>query len=119
MLKIILVMALACVSVLAQVNLKVTSSELPLSVGQAVALGFSRSLVLILRAGGLSGLSLLLSWYTYKYFGFLELLIASSITYVLATAVSYWGFHEPLGWNRLVSVVLITAGVSLSFVSAK
>jgi len=111
----VLVTVMALVSVLAQVNLKVTAPHLPTSWDAAVELGLVRAAVLVGRVGFTSGLSLLLTWYTYKYFGFLELMIASATTYVLAVFVARVFFEEPLTLARLGGVVLVTAGVTLFF----
>jgi len=107
---------MACASVLAQVNLKLTSSELPTSLKSAEMLGFARAAWLIGRAACLSGTTLLLTWYTYRHFGFLELFVASSLTYIFAVAASYYVFDEPLSWIRIVAVLLVAGGVSLFFV---
>jgi drug/metabolite transporter (DMT)-like permease len=112
----VLVAVMAVTSVLAQVNLKVTASQLPVSWEQAMDLGLLRAALLVMRVGATSGASLLLTWYTYKYFGFLELFIASATTYVLAVFVARGFFQEPITWARLGGVVLVTAGVTLFFV---
>jgi hypothetical protein len=107
---------MACASIAAQINLKATSSELPVSWKSAEALGLVRAAWLIGRAGVLSGTTLLLTWYTYRHFGFLELWVASSLTYVLAVFASYYVFHEPVTWIRVLAVALVAGGVSLFFV---
>ncbi|HEX6765146.1 MAG TPA: hypothetical protein VF103_06700 [Polyangiaceae bacterium] len=109
------VLAMACASIAAQINLKATSSELPVSFKSAEALGFARAAWLIGRAGVLSGTTLMLTWYAYRHFGFLELWVASSLTYVFAVGASYYVFHEPITWIRVVAVLLVGAGVSLFF----
>ena len=111
----LLVILLTCASVVAQANLKVTSAQLPLSWGQAMDLGAGRSLILLLRAGGLSGLSLVITWYAYKYFGFLELWVVTAASYIAALAVAYFIFSEPLTWSRIVGVALVICGVALFF----
>jgi drug/metabolite transporter (DMT)-like permease len=63
-----------------------------------------------------SGTALLLTWYTYRQFGFLELFVASSLTYIFAVAASYAVFHEPITWVRIVAVALVASGVSLFFI---
>jgi drug/metabolite transporter (DMT)-like permease len=112
----LLVLLLACSSVVAQINLKSTAPHLPLSWAQATELGLGHAALLILRAGGLSGLTLLLTWYSYKYFGFLELFVATGLTYVLAVVVSYYLFHEVLTWQRVGGVTLVACGVGLFFI---
>lgn len=112
----LLVLLMALASIAAQVNLKLTSSALPLSWAQAADLGLAKAFLLVLRAGLLSGLALLLTWYTYKYFGFLELFVASSVTYVLAVFVGRMVFDEPITWARLGGVALVACGVGLFFV---
>jgi drug/metabolite transporter (DMT)-like permease len=112
----VLMAVLACVAVLAQFNMKVTSPLLPTSYQQAADLGFFRAVLLVMRVGFTSGMSLLLTWYTYKYFGFLELLVASSLTYVLGVFVARFFFAEPITWARIGGVILVTGGVSLFFV---
>ena len=112
----VLVALMAFASVLAQVNLKVTSPLLPLSYAQAVELGLVRAALLVGRVGATSGLALLLTWYTYKYFGFLELFVASSVTYVLAVIVARGVFEEPITWSRIGGVMLVACGVGLFFV---
>lgn len=112
----VLVAAMAFVSVLAQVNLKVTSPHLPLSYAQAVELGLFKAVYLVARVGLTSGMALLLTWYTYKYFGFLELFVASSVTYVLAVFVARVFLDEPLTWTRIGGCVLVSAGIGLFFV---
>ena len=112
----LLVLVIAFTSVAAQVNLKVTSPKLPLSLAQAAALGIPQSLWLVVRAGSLSGMTLLLTWYTYKYFGFIELWVASSLSYVVAFAAGYFLFGEMVTWARIGGVVLVGLGVGLFFV---
>jgi drug/metabolite transporter (DMT)-like permease len=107
---------MACASIAAQINLKLSSGELPVSLKSAEALGFARAAWLIGRAGALSGTALLLTWYTYRHFGFLELFVASSLTYIFAVAASYFVFHEAITWLRLVAVLLVAGGVSLFFI---
>jgi hypothetical protein len=111
-----LVALMAFASVLAQVNLKVTSPHLPLSWAQAQELGLLRAALLVGRVGATSGLALLLTWYTYKYFGFLELFVASSVTYVLAVVVARGVFDEPITLPRIGGIVLVTCGVGLFFI---
>jgi hypothetical protein len=112
----LLVLAMACASIAAQINLKLSSSELPVSLKSAEALGFARAAWLIARAGALSGTALLLTWYTYRQFGFLELFVASSLTYIFAVGASYFVFHEPITWLRIGAIVLVASGVSLFFI---
>lgn len=112
----LLVLAMACASIAAQINLKLSSSELPTSLKSAEALGFARAAWLIGRTGVFSGTALLLTWYTYRQFGFLELFVASSLTYIFAVAASYAVFHEPITWVRIVAVALVASGVSLFFI---
>lgn len=111
----ILVALMAFASVAAQANLKATSPRLPLSLAQASDLGLLHTLLLLLRAGSLSGITLLLTWYGYKYFGFLELFVASAVTYVLAVFVGHYAFGESITWPRAGGVALVTLGVGLFF----
>ncbi|HLV68849.1 MAG TPA: hypothetical protein VKY73_23695 [Polyangiaceae bacterium] len=111
-----LVLLMALASVTSQVNLKLTSARLPLSYAQAVELGLGNAVTLLLRAGSLAGIALLLTWYTYKYFGFLELFVASSLTYILAVLVGRMVFEEPITWTRIGGVALVACGVGLFFV---
>jgi drug/metabolite transporter (DMT)-like permease len=114
--RLMLVVLMACVSVLAQVNLKVTSPQLPLTFADASNLGLLRSFVLVGRAAFLSGMALLLTWYAYRYFQFLELFVASSLTYLFALLASYLIFNEPVTWTRMAAVGLVCAGTTLFFV---
>jgi multidrug transporter EmrE-like cation transporter len=111
----LLILLLACFSVTAQINLKVTSPLLPVNWQQAAALGVLRSGLLVVRAGAFSGMTLMTTWYSYKYFGFLELFVATGLTYILAVAVSYFWFAEPITWLRICGVAAIAGGVGLFF----
>ena len=111
----LLVILLTCASTAAQVNLKLTSPLLPLSWSQAIELGLGQALVLLLRAGGLSGLALVITWYAYKYFGFLELWVVTATTYIAAAAVAYFVFEEPLTWLRVGGLAMVACGVGLFF----
>jgi multidrug transporter EmrE-like cation transporter len=111
----ILVALMAFASIAAQANLKATSPHLPMSLAQALDMGVLRSIALVLRAGSFSGLSLLLTWYCYRYFGFLELFVASAVTYVLAVIVGHYMFAEPITWPRAGGVLLVMLGVGLFF----
>jgi hypothetical protein len=112
----LLIAVMTCVSVLAQVNMKVTSPQLPTSYAAAVELGLFKAVLLVGRVGVTSGASLLLTWYTYKFFGFLELLVASSLTYIVAMFVARFAFEEPITWLRAVGVLLVSGGVTLFFI---
>jgi hypothetical protein len=112
----ILVLLMAFASVAAQINLKVTSPRLPTSIAQAIDLGLLRAILLVLRAGSLSGITLVITWYAYKYFGFLELWVASALTYVVAVVAGHYVFAEQITWPRIGGVALVTLGVGLFFV---
>lgn len=112
----LLVLLMAFASVAAQVNLKATSSRLPVSLAQAAELGFGRAALLVLRAGSLSGITLVITWYAYRHFGFLELWVASALTYIVAVVASYYVFDEVLTWPRIGGIGLVAAGVGLFFV---
>jgi drug/metabolite transporter (DMT)-like permease len=114
--RLVLVLLMACVSVLAQINLKLTSPQLPLTLADAWNLGLLRSVVLLSRAAFLSGMALLLTWYAYRYFEFLQLFVASSLTYLFALLAGYLIFNEPVTWTRVAAVGLVCAGTTLFFV---
>lgn len=94
-------------SLLAQINLKVTSPRLPTSWNDLQLLGWYDAAILALRVGTISGLSLVLSWYAYKKFSFLEFLISTTLFYPMAGIIGYVFFREAYKWNHLVATLLI------------
>lgn len=111
--KLFLIVLAAFTAIASQTNLKLVAPLLPTSFQQAVDLGYIRSAWLFFRIFGISGLSLLVTVICYRYFGFLEFMVAQSLVYVFAVAVSYYFFDEPLYLNRIAAVVLILCGIGL------
>ena len=113
--KLFLIVLAAVTAIASQANLKLVAPLLPTSFRQAIDLGYMRSTWLFFRIFGVSGLSLLVTVICYRYFGFLEFLVAQSLVYVFAIAVSYYFFDEPLYLNRIAAVILILCGIGLYY----
>jgi len=114
-LKFLLIAVSVGVSLIAQSNLKATSPQLPNNFDQLMNGNIKVQLWILSRAIFFSGLSLVISWYAYKKFGFLELMVAQSVIYFAALLVSYFVFHEPVGLNKIGAVTLISMGVALFY----
>lgn len=113
--KFVLLVAGSLISVIAQVNLKLISPHMPTSWQAAVDLGMLKSAILFLRAALFSGMSLLMTLYCYKYFEFLEFILASTLTYLFAVLVSHYYFGEPITVNKMISMFLILAGIAFLY----
>ena len=113
--KLALILVSTSVSLIAQINLKNSSGELPTSIDAAMALGLARSAWLICRAAFFSGISLVLTWYCYKRFQFLELILVQSLSYVFFAAASYFYFHEPVTLQRTLAMGLILSGIGVMY----
>lgn len=111
--KLFLIVLAAITAIASQTNLKLVAPFLPTSIQQAIDLGYIRAAWLFFRVFVVSGLSLLVTVICYRFFGFLEFMVAQSLVYVLAVAVSYCFFDEPLYLNRIAAVVLILCGIGL------
>ena len=106
-----LILLLCTAGIVAQINLRLTSAYLPSSLGDLKRMGILKPAFLLARIGLFSGLSLALTWYSYRKLGFLEMFSGTSLIYVFAIIVSYYLFHEPLTLNRIGSILLIIIGI--------
>jgi drug/metabolite transporter (DMT)-like permease len=93
-------------------NLKATAPQIPTNLGALAEMGYLNFLVLLLRVGSISGLSLLLTWICYRNFSFLELVVAQSVIYIFAIAVSFFYFQESISWNKITAVFFILIGIA-------
>ena len=113
--KLALILLSSVVSLVAQINLKESAGQLPTSWAAATALGVGRSLWLLFRAGFFSGMSLVVTWYCYKRFEFLEFILVQAVFYIFAGAASYFYFHEVLTLQKLAAMGLIMAGIGVMY----
>jgi hypothetical protein len=112
--KLILLVSSAVVSSLAQAYLKYTSNKLPSNMSQLFEFATVDGMLLVLRVGLLSGTSLALTWYAYRKFGFIELVIAQSLGYVFYILVAAFIFEESVSLRNIASVILILIAIALS-----
>ena len=108
--KFLIIIVFCVVSLCAQMNLKSTSQFLPTKFSEVITVSF---FILLVRALVISGASLALSWYSYRKFGLLELMVAQALSYVFVIAASIFIYNEPFRLNHLFAVILILSGILL------
>ncbi len=110
----LLLLSLFC-SICAQANLKLTSGSLPTSMKGLQELGFMPFSILVARALLFSGSSLVVSWYAYRRFGFLEFGICTALLYPMVGLVGQVFFNEPFKWNHILAALMISTGVIIFY----
>ena len=115
MTKLLLILATILATQVAELNLKLTAPDLPGSFRAITKIGFKKSSYILGRVAFFSGLSLLTTWYCYKRFGFLELILVQSSSYVFALLVGRIWFREHISVNRVLGMIMVMTGIGLFY----